>query len=214
MTIGLVGSHRSGKTTLARLYAERERIEFVETSSSAVFKTLGYDPKADYDFATRLFIQRKILEDMDKKYCNASGIFITDRTPLDALAYTLADVTRQNINGELAKEIEAYSNDCFKVLNRHFNILMLVSPGIKLVEEEGKAPANTAHIEHIHNLALGLLVGEYVEANHYFIPRQMTDLESRYEALAAAVDRIQERHQIAVDTGEIVLHWEGKLDLK
>ena len=214
MTIGLVGAHRTGKTTLARLYAEREQIEFVETSSSAVFKAFGYDPKADYDFATRLFLQRKILDDMDKKYCNASGLFITDRTPLDALAYTLADVTRENVNGELTKQIEVYSSDCFTVLNRHFNTLMLVSPGIGLVEEEGKAPANTAYIEHIHNLALGLLVGEYVEANHYFIPRHMTDLETRFEALAAAVDRIREKHDLALQSGEIVLHWEGKLDLK
>jgi hypothetical protein len=214
LTIGLVGAHRTGKTTLARLYAEREGVEFVETSTSAVFKEFGYDPKADYDFATRLFLQRKILDAMDKKYCSAGGIFITDRTPLDALAYTLADVTRENINGELAREIEVYSSDCFKVLNRHFNILMLVSPGIKLIEEEGKAPANTAYVEHIHNLALGLLVGEYVEASHYFIPRSATDLELRYESLAAAVNRIQEKHELAIQTGDIVLHWEDKLDIK
>lgn len=214
MTIGLVGAHRTGKTTLARLYAEREQIELVETSTSALFKELGFSPKADYDLKTRLFIQRKVLDAMDKAYCKASGVFITDRTPLDALSYTLADVTRENINGELAKELEVYSSDCFKVLNRHFNILMLVSPGIELIEEEGKAPANTAYIEHIHNLALGLLVGEYVEANHYFIPRWMTNLDQRYEALAAAVDRIQEKHDMAVQNGEILFHWEDKLDLK
>jgi predicted ATPase len=214
LTIGLVGAHRTGKTTLARLYAEREQVQFVETTTSSIFKELGFDPKVDYDFKTRLFIQRKILDDMDKKYCSATGIFIADRTPLDALTYTLADVTRENINGELAKELEVYSHDCFRVLNRHFNILMLVSPGIPLVEAEGKAPANTAYIEHFHNLALGLLVGEYVEANHYFIPRAMTDLETRYDALAAAVNRIQERHEIAMNSGEVMLHWADKLEIK
>ena len=45
--IGLVGSHRTGKTTLARAFAEDSGIPFVETSTAEVFRRLGYDPKVD-----------------------------------------------------------------------------------------------------------------------------------------------------------------------
>lgn len=206
MTIGLVGSHRTGKTTLASLFAERQQIEFVQTSVSALFKELGYDPKLDYDFATRLLIQRKILDVVDKQYCNAKSVFITDRTPLDMLSYTLADVSRQNMTPEFTKEVIQYSRDCFEVLNRHFSILMLVSPGIKVEEAEGKAPANEAYMEHIHYIALGLLVSQEVKADHYFIPRRMVDLEARYEALADVVEKVQVQHMADVDAGRIIFH--------
>lgn len=206
MTVGLVGSHRTGKTTLAKLFAERQETEFVQTSVSELFKQLGFDPKADYDFATRLFIQRKILETVDAQYCKASGVFITDRTPLDMLSYTLADVTRQNMTPEFTKEVMQYSRDCFEVTNRHFGLLMLVSPGIKIEEAEGKAPANEAYMDHIHYIALGLLVSQEVKSEHYYIPRHMTDLEDRYEALVRAVDKVQTSHQENILAGNIVFH--------
>lgn len=206
MTIGIVGSHRTGKTTLAKLYAERGGIQLVQTDVSGLFKELGFDPKLDYDFATRLFLQRKILERVDTQYCKAAGTFITDRTPLDMLSYTLADVTRQNMTPEFTNEVMQYSRDCFEVTNRHFGLLMLVSPGIKVIEAEGKAPANEAYMEHIHHIALGLLVSQEVKAEHYYIPRHMTDLEDRVEALSNAVEKVKNKHEAEMVAGAVILH--------
>lgn len=204
MTVGLCGSHRTGKTTLARAYAERADMAFIETSTSALFKELGFDPKADYDFATRLYLQRKILEMMNKAYCNADRLFITDRTPLDALAYTLADVQRANVtDGALIKEIAQYQRDCFEVLNRHFAVIMVVQPGIALKDEEGKAPINQAYIDHLNYLILGLTVSEAVKCRHFYMPRHILDLEDRLEALNYSCKKVHDKHMLDVAENDI-----------
>jgi nicotinamide riboside kinase len=197
MTIGLTGPHRTGKTTLARAFAEKADLAFVETSTSAVFKELGFDPKADYDFTTRLYIQRKVLEDMNRKYCEAKNLFITDRTPLDALAYLLADVQRTNVtDGALVKELGQYQRDCFDVLNRHFAMIMVIQPGIPLVEEEGKAPANEPYIEHLNALIMGLAVSSKVRCKHFQMPRHVTDLDDRINALNNSARKVHDGHLI------------------
>ena len=92
--LGLSGSHRVGKTTLAKLYAEKHGFAFVQTSVSAIFKELGLDPAQTYDFATRLTVQEEILKRLDKTFAEHAGqAAITDRTPLDFLAYTMGDAS-------------------------------------------------------------------------------------------------------------------------
>src|SRR3569832_863688 len=66
--IGLCGAHRTGKTSLAKAYAKKHGIAFMETSVSAIFKELGLDPAASFDFKTRLDIQEVILERLDAMY--------------------------------------------------------------------------------------------------------------------------------------------------
>lgn len=200
------GSHRCGKSTLAKLYAERTGIQFVETETSQIFLDLGFSPKVDYDFKTRLFIQRKVLESMNNVYSKATGVFIADRTPIDALAYTLADITRDNVGGELQSEFKAYSHDCIEVLNRNFNTLMIIQPGIKMVETPGKAPINEAYIEHLNFLIMGIAIAPAVECNHFYIPRDMTDLEDRFLALHNTIERVEERHRVRVEEGSLVIH--------
>lgn len=206
MTIGLCGAHRTGKTTLARKYAEEADLAFVETSGTAVFKKLGFDPKLDYDFKTRLYIQRHILESMNSHYCAQTGLFITDRTPIDALAYTIADVQRTNVtDGELLKEFDKYQSECFEILNRHFAVLMVIQPGIPMVETEGKAPINMPYIEHLNFLTLGLVVSERVKCRHFQIPRFMTDLEDRLSAIDVAVSKTNDAHFEAMSRQGVVL---------
>lgn len=212
MTIGLCGAHRTGKTTLARAYAKRADMAFIETSTSAIFKELGFDPKVDYDFATRLYIQRKVLEGMNMAYCKADRLFITDRTPIDALAYTLADVQRANVtDGKLLAELERYQRDCFEVLNRHFAMIMVIQPGIPLKDEEGKAPINVPYIEHLNFLVLGLTVSEAVKCRHFYIPRSLIDLESRMDALDYSANKVNDAHLSEIESmtdpdGRLLLH--------
>lgn len=204
MSIGLVGAHRTGKSTLAKLYAEKNGVEFLETRSSAVFKRLRLSPKKDYDFKTRLKIQEAILDDAADLY---SGIqspdWITDRTPVDMLAYTLADVQRENIDADNAERLRKYMERCFKVTNMYFSTLILVQPGIEIVEDDGKAPGNPAYLEHLNSLAMGLIVDERVKAAHFYIPRRMTDLDERLDCIDAALrvttkraEQMMERCQI------------------
>jgi hypothetical protein len=192
--IGLAGSQRTGKSTLAKAYAEESGVKFIATGASATFARLGLDPKKDYDFATRLRTQREILADCDRLYDSAGVRFITDRTPIDFLGYTLADVTRENVRGKLEVELQRYVDDCYACANKHFTVLILVQPGIALVEAEGKAPASPSYMAHVNALMLGLMADEALQADHYKIPRRAIELEIRISAVEEAVRKSAQRH--------------------
>jgi hypothetical protein len=208
VSIGLTGSHRTGKSTLAKAFSEQMKVPFLQTSASETFKRLNFDPKADYSLSDRLYIQHHILDDCRAMYAAAGmDCFVTDRTPIDMMAYTLADVTRENVTPQLDKEIENYMKDCFDVSNAYFPMLFVVQPGIPLVEEVGKAPANPAYVEHINSLIMGLVIDDRYLGSHFYLPRKTTGLQDRVSALAFSYDRMVKRHavakQSAVESGQL-----------
>lgn len=209
MSFGLSGAQRLGKTTLAKAYAEQHDVKFVATSASATFERLGLDPKRDYPFDVRLRIQQEILRDCNRLYEKSGVRFITDRTPIDFLGYTLADVTRENVPYALAPELARYIEDCYACANHHFTTIVLVQPGIKLIDEPGKAPANPSYIEHLSALMLGLMANGMLECDHFQIPRACTDLNQRVAAVGQAVRKSEQRHVAKMEalheTG-LVLH--------
>lgn len=197
--IGLAGSHRTGKTSLARAFSEEFGIPFAETNSSAVFAGLGLDPKADYDMKTRMVIQNIILESAVGVYKAAGSQFITDRTPIDMLAYTLADVQRENISEFDSHLVADYMKRCIEVTNEYFCILCVVQPGIPIIEDPGKAPANIAYMEHINALVKGLVMHDDIHAYRLNMRRSMTNMGTRINALMTTVHTFYEKHAVIPD---------------
>lgn len=176
--IGLCGAHRTGKTTLAAHAAQAIGLEQVVTSTSAVFKQFGLDPAAPMDFSQRLQIQHQVL-DAALQAWQGKQDFISDRTPLDFIAYTVADIqgkTEVNI-----KALNDYIVRCFSVCNSTFSHLLLVQPGIPLVYESGKAALNPAYIEHLNYLFKGLSIDTRLNCAITVIPREMLDMRERVE---------------------------------
>jgi hypothetical protein len=211
MTIALVGAHRTGKSTLARAYAQRRNVPFVETSVSAIWQELGLNPAATYDFETRLAVQEQILKRVDAMYGEFAGVdFITDRSPLDMAAYTLADAIGDRVPDYCQERLARYVNDCFDVTNRRFGMVFLIQPGIALVDEPSKAAINAGYIEHLNSLILGLSVDERLTCQHFYIPRAVVDFESRMQALVASVDRarsnVAEQYIQARKSGNLLVH--------
>ncbi len=196
--LGLSGSHRTGKTTLAQAFAAQEGIPFVRTSGSEVFSIIGKDPKVDYPIEERIVIQEAILYAFERQYQAAreqSPFFIADRTPIDLASYLLADVQRTTTahTPELAGMINDYLSRCFHVASEHFSTIVLVQPGIALVEAEGKAPACPAYVEHMNALQAGLLLDPRLHARNYMIPRKFVALSSRLDCLKNAVSHSIDR---------------------
>lgn len=180
MRIGLTGSHRTGKTTLAEKLAHKLDLPFVPTSTSSLMIANGFDPKRDYGVKDRLWIQQKILNSLEKIYQEQSPSgFVTDRTPLDAAAYMLADVTRDNMTEELSRDITKYVLQCYEVTNRHFGLLLFIPPAIAVKDEPGKAPATSAYMDHIHFLISGLVNSKRLDPPWAGLPSQFVDLEDR-----------------------------------
>lgn len=165
---------------------------FVKTSTSEVFAAIGCDPKVEYPIDQRIAIQEAILYALERQYSAArvkNPVFVSDRTPLDLAMYLLADIQRSTLAGspEVAKLVLDYVQRCFDSTNQWFSTVVLVQPGIVLVEEAGKAPACPANIEHLNAVLGGLLLDPRLMSGHFMIPRKYTFLEHRIAALSNAV---------------------------
>ncbi|WP_447973214.1 AAA family ATPase [Nitrospira sp. Kam-Ns4a] len=184
--LGLCGGHRVGKTTLAEALSRVGGIPFVRTGTSAVFERHGLDPAEPMPFATRLLVQHEILSAAEKAWREGSGAFITDRTPVDMMAYTLGDI-RGDTEVRL-QDLDAYLERCFRVTNELFSTLIVVQPGIPLVPDEGKAALNEAYIEHINALVLGLCHDQRLRCRTLLLEREVTTLDARVARLMSLLD--------------------------
>ena len=188
--ISLAGSHRSGKTTLAKAYAEEFGLQFLPTQSSQVFKRLGLDPQSDYRFSDRLFIQNEILMDAIDIYKSAStNRCITDRSPIDMLAYMMADIQRETLTKSEDLRFMDYMHKCIETANRYISVLIILSPGIEVVEDETKAPVTFGYIQHISSLIKGISLNESIEMPKYYIGNRVTDLSKRVIAMHGAITK-------------------------
>lgn len=179
--IGICGSHRTGKTTLAEAIAKETGLVFVKTSTSAVFEQHGLHPATPMDFKTRLWIQQRVNEAAVKIWQAETAPFITDRTPIDFIVYTLADI--QGKTEVDFAELEAYILQCFELTNKYFSKLIVLQPAIPLVYEQGKAALNRAYIEHLNSLVQGLCCDERLLCPSMVIRRNIISLEERVKVV-------------------------------
>ena len=195
MIAGLIGAHRVGKTTLARRYAEKNGALFLETSVSAVFDDMGIDPAGPMDFKTRMDVQEEVLERLEKQYREVSlkTDVITDRTPLDMIAYTMADAYGDNVPADQQERFAKYIDKCFEVTNKYFAVVVLVQPGLAMEPTPGKAAANVAYCEHLNMLLKACMGDDRLTIQGYHLKKSSLDLEKRYVALDFCVKRSLER---------------------
>ncbi|SER28024.1 AAA domain-containing protein [Faunimonas pinastri] len=201
---GLIGAHRTGKTTLAKKVAEDLGIHFHETSTTKVMKELGYDAVADLPMAERITAQEKLLDRHIKDLQKLPRPCITDRTPLDMLAYALGELTMHNADSELAKRYAAYADRCLETTRLYYDTLVLLRPLPTYEEDPTKPPANRAYQTLIQLLIEGGVdqVGRDIEGTSCLI--NTLDLGERTEACKQVLtDRMQE---IAREHSEIWLH--------
>lgn len=207
--LGYVGSHRVGKTTLAQAYAEETESTLVRVNVSEIVSEIGYEPSltGGYDFATRMEIQEHILEQMGRIFsANSGGAAVTDRTPLDALIYTMSNVGPYTCNVQQSKWLKDYADRCFDMANRHFSVMLCIQPGIPLVDCETSAPANPAYIEHLNTLALGLISDERLTVPHYYVPRRILSIDSRVQVARRAVQRAMLKADMERSESGLALH--------
>jgi predicted ATPase len=195
--IGICGAQRVGKSTLAQAFAQKHELTFVKTSTSEVFAALGRDPKVEYPIDERISIQEAILYAIEKQYAAARKrhpVFVCDRTPLDLAMYMLADIQRSTLAGqpEVAGLVLDYVSRCFDSTNQWFSTVVMLQPGIKLVDEPGKAPACPVNIEHLNTIIGGLMLDQRLISRHYMIPRKYTNLEQRVDSLGNAINASNE----------------------
>jgi nicotinamide riboside kinase len=178
---GIAGAHRTGKSTLAKRYAEEHKVPYLKLPN--VIGEMGLTPGQIHSMDVRMQVQWAYLEAAATLYkANSQGVFITDRTPIDMAAYTLADI-RQDTHPKFVGEAHEYLKAALALTNRYFSLILFVPPGIPYVDEPGKPPANPAYQELISATIQGLLTGEQCTVQYHALGRVMTDPERRWHCM-------------------------------
>lgn len=180
--IGYCGAHRTGKTTTGKALSEKTGIPMSVTQTSKVFKELGFNPANNLVLSDRLLVQHATLDSATKMWDLFINPFITDRTPIDMIAYTLASVKQEELTPELDVQLQDYIRRCIMTTEKYFNVIFQINPVIPIVEEFGKAATWKTHIDHIALLVNGLTGSEhFYDVNIHVIPDTIVTIDERVE---------------------------------
>lgn len=194
MIIGLSGSHRTGKSTLAKKFAEKYKGLALETSVGKVFGELGLDPALPMNVDVRLTVQNIILNEMEETLEKARLVrtmVVLDRTPIDMIAYTLAEFDgRHKLNERQTERLAQYIERCYQVANKYFSVIIVIQPGIPIVEEKLKASCCPGVIEKIALLVNGAVSSKSLAVPDFFLAKSCISIEERISAMEHALKKV------------------------
>lgn len=185
MMIGLIGAHGAGKTTLGKAAADALGWHFCQTSISDVYKRLGKDPAVRMTFDERLEMQFAILGELTVEWASYAGEnVITDRTPIDLIAYMLADLdSYTELTPDQELRLEIYLMKCAVMAARDFNKLVLVPNALPVATDPAKVRAALmpAYRQKLEVLMRGYMNQQALE----FAEIKAVDLAERVEEVRA-----------------------------
>lgn len=175
--LGLCGAHRTGKTSLATALSFALDMPFIPLNTTDIFLKCQLNPSKPMEFRTRMDIQQQILDQAVDTWFEIDQPFISDRTPIDMFAYTIAEVQGDTLNARMESELEDYKLRCQQATEKYFGGVVLVPPAIPIIDAIGKASSSRGYIDHIHLLCLGLLHSYHITS--YVIDEDVTNIEAR-----------------------------------
>jgi hypothetical protein len=205
MLYACIGAHRSGKTTTAQKVAEQLGIEFVDASFN-VAREFGYDPVGFLPLADRLLMQMKVMEHHLKVIEAAQRPAITDRTPLDFFAYTLAEygiLSHVAANdAELLATVKRFSEVCIQMTVMHYDMVFLLETlPVYVVDNTKATPAeNPAFQLHIDSLIHGALSKAHSsDLNYAVVPvmEQQKRVDFICDQIVERMNDIEELRKVA-----------------
>lgn len=141
----------------------------------------GFDPVAPMGIEERIEAQEWLL----LRYMElADGIpqpFITDRTPIDMAAYTLAEVSMLNTSLELGQRIDLFVQTAIASAAAMFDTMMVARPLPVYDAQPDKPPPNPAYQAHIQILIEGMayhMLGERVTVGFLTVADHAQRLEA------------------------------------
>lgn len=142
---GIAGSQRSGKSTTAKLVAEKMGILYHPVSITATMKEGGFDPVADLSLEDRIagqeYVLARHLHDLNtlKRPC------VVDRTPLDMLAYMLGEITMHNTPEPFWDRIHNYAEQAIEMTDLYYESIICLRPLDTYEVHPDKPPPNVGY---------------------------------------------------------------------
>jgi hypothetical protein len=186
MLYSISGTHRSGKTTAAKLLAEQLGIEFLD-SSFDVAKKFGFNPVAEMSLTDRMAMQILVLDDHIEKLAAAPRPLVTDRCPLDYFAYTMAQfgmTSHEQTSEQTLQAGYAFAQKCLEETKTYYDMVFIMDPlPVYEVDLTKATPAvNPAFRLHIHALIHGAVSQIHRDLNYAMVP--VMPLQDRVDFIA------------------------------
>lgn len=195
MKFGLIGPHRSGKTTLAEAVSNETDLPLVLTSVASVFKRLGVDPAKQMPLDVRIDVQKAVLDEQCEAWSKERA-FITDRTPIDMIGYTMADIGIGNAPpAKYEKMLLDYIDRCYEAHNAHFHGALFVPSALPVVEDASKSTGliSRAYIDHLSMVMMGAAQDPRSLVRIMLLNKSCTALKDRVAAVCGTIDELSHR---------------------
>lgn len=131
MIYGLTGAHRSGKSTLAKKIADDMGLHYLKVETAEVAKRHGFNPVAPMTYAQRVELQMILFDDFCKELEKAPRPLITDRTPLDHVAYLLGETTMLSgagLDDKFVSKVEDFISRAVDYAVTRFDVIICLAP--------------------------------------------------------------------------------------
>lgn len=190
MSFAFAGAHRTGKSTTAKIVAQRLGLPYLDSNVTKEMLAAGFDQVGNLDLERRMECQEKRLELHMEKYAAAPRPCITDRSPLDIAAYTLAEFSMHS-SVELGQRAAELANRCVNLTRIHYDTLIVPRPLPVYLIEDGKPPPNVGFQHHVQYLIEGMATSLSGEITTAILT--VTSLEDRCDTVTDLIrDRLED----------------------
>jgi hypothetical protein len=164
--IGFTGAHRVGKTfcaTFCEEYLKKtypdKSVNFLKSSATQIAKDYNFNINSKSSLNERITFQEKLLENAAVEYSYADcDYLICDRTPIDLVAYTLAEATSSMSNGTNEdQKLVKYMKNGLQLTKKSFDFIIYVPTGLEYKDEEGKPNPLISYQNHIDLIIQGMI---------------------------------------------------------
>lgn len=194
-SIGLVGAHRTGKSTLTHKLVMHDYGDVlfseVPVSISQWQREYGYDSSnQNYSWKDRKVIQARLLHKFEavlvaqlstvykQELFNAydNYIKISERTPLDLIGYLILNAP-ENLSNQEKDWVSNYIAECISLTNAFYDKVFVLQPGIAYVDSPTSAKEDS--IEKLNAIYLSLILDSRLTIDKHIIDSNVTDINDR-----------------------------------
>lgn len=185
---GLSGAHRVGKSRLQHVIADQQGITVLQMPTQKTIEGSGHTLRAEYSYAERLDLQYRVLNAYQELLEENVGYsWISDRTPIDTVAYLLADVQRSGRTEQEEQRTIEYIDRALALTVKHYHGILVIQPGIKIVDDPTSSQPSPAYIEHLS----AIIAGYTQDIGGHILSRSLTDLDARVSYVSTALGLVR-----------------------